>query len=336
MWTSGARRSPSRGGTRPTYGDAFLLKLGHGGRTKWVRQIGGAGSDGGDEVAAGPHDSVFLIGDSDGETRFTPGVTLPPTGGRDAWAARYQRDGDLLWTRRLGGPGEQQSHGISADREGHALVAGEFQGTAVFGSRRLDSAGTRPDVFLAKLDRRGRVRWAQRFGGTGEDLGRGVDADAKGHVYFTGEYSGTLRLGSTTLTSSGGRDLFLAKATRAGRVLWATSMGGPGIDSGPELEVDSRGFSYLAGQYSGSFRLGRFQLTTSGARGAFVAKVSPRGRVIWVAGSENSPFATLGELALGPRSVTVLGRFVSTVTLGRFPLTGAGATDFFLARLPAG
>jgi hypothetical protein len=43
----------SRGGTLPRYGDAFLLKLSPRGRTKWVRQIGGTGSDGGDEVAIG-------------------------------------------------------------------------------------------------------------------------------------------------------------------------------------------------------------------------------------------------------------------------------------------
>jgi hypothetical protein len=50
--------------------------------------------------------------------------------------------------------------------------------------------------------------------------------------------------------------------------------------------------------------------------------------------STDSPFATLGELTLGPTSVNVLGRFVATVTLGRFKLTAAGGTDFFVARLP--
>ena len=329
----GGPRFASRGGSRPMYGDAFLLKLGVGGRTLWARQIGGAGSDGGDEVAVGPHGNAYVIGDSDGETRIGQ-VVLPATGGRDAWAARYRRDGSLVWARRLGGPGEQQSHGISADREGHTLVTGEFSGTSLLGSHRLDSAGTRSDAFLAKLDRRGRVRWAQRIGATGADLGRGVDADAKGHVYFTGEYVGTVRIGGTTLTSSGGADMYLAKATKAGRVLWAISVGGPGADSGPELEVDSSGFAYLAGQYSGSARFGAFTLTTPGARGAYVAKVSPRGRVVWVVGSKDSPFATLGELSLGPNSVNVLGRYVSEVTLGSTQLTGAGLTDFFLARVP--
>jgi hypothetical protein len=43
----------------------------------------------------------------------------------------------------------------------------------------------------------------------------------------------------------------------------------------------------------------------------------------------------VGVDSQGRPSVTVLGAFASTVTLGDFRLSGAGGTDFFLARLPA-
>ena len=119
------------------------MKLGALGRTKWVRQIGGTGSDGGDEVAIGRQNRIYVIGDSDGDTNFGSGTVVPNTGGRDSWAANFSRTGSLRWARSLGGPGAQQAHGISSDPRGHALVTGEFQGTSVFGSHRLDSAGAR-------------------------------------------------------------------------------------------------------------------------------------------------------------------------------------------------
>jgi hypothetical protein len=313
----------SRGGDLPRYGDAFLLKLDPRGNTKWVRQIGGAGSDGGDEVAVGPHAQPFVIGDSDGDVQFTSTTVLKASGGRDSWAARYRHNGTLVWARLLGGPGEQQSHGISADGDSNALVTGEFQGTAQLGSHRLVSDGARPDVFLAKLDRKGRVRWAQRFGDGDREISRGVDADARGNVYFSGEFAGTLRLGDRTLTSAGSADLFVAKAGPKGRVRWAIRIGDAGADIGPEIEVAPDGTSYLTGTFTGA----------TGTRRAFVAKVSPEGKLAWVVQSTESPFATLGELSLGPNSVNVLGRFAATVTLGGFRLTGAGETDFFLARL---
>jgi hypothetical protein len=313
----------SQGGHLPRYGDAFLLKLDPLGRTKWVRQIGGTGSDGGDEVAVGPGDHVFVIGDSDGDVRFTPSTVLHASGGRDSWAARYRPSGSLVWATLLGGTGDQQSHGISADPDSNTLVTGEFQRTAQFGSHRLVSDGARPDVFLAKLDRKGRVRWAERFGDGDREIGRGVDPDAHGNVYFTGEFAGTIRLGDRTLTSVGSDDMFVAKAGPKGRVRWATRLGDAGSDTGPEIEVAPDGTSYLTGTFTNA----------SGTRRAFVAKVSPRGKLLWTAQSTDSPFATLGELSLGPTSVNVLGRFAATVTLGAFKLTGAGETDFFVARL---
>ena len=212
-------------------------------------------------------------------------------------------------------------------------MTGEFQGTSQFGSVRLDSASARPDVFIAKLDRLGRVRWAKRFGDGDLEMGRGIDADSRGRIYFSGEFQGTLQLGSTTLTSAGANDMFLAKATSAGRVVWAISMGGAGAETGPEVETDPDGNSYLTATFSGTARVGNHTLTTTGARGAFVAKVSPAGQVLWVVQSTDSGFATLGELSLGPGAVNVLGRFAGTAHLGPFTLTSAGETDYFLAQL---
>ena len=77
-----------------------------------------------------------------------------------------------------------------------------------------------------------------------------MGTDARGNVYFTGEYAGTIRIGNRILTSAGDNDMFLAKADRAGRVKRAVSMGGPGVEGGPEIEVDRAGNSYLAGNYS--------------------------------------------------------------------------------------
>jgi hypothetical protein len=323
----------SRGGDLPRYGDAFLLKLDSLGRTRWVRQIGGPGSDGGDEIAIGPQDEAFVIGDSSGETRFTESKVLPATGGRDAWAARYRRDGSLVWAQSLGGPGEQQSHGISADPRSNALVTGEFTGTAHFGPHTLVSAGGRPDIFVAKLDKLGRFRWAQRFGDNDPEEGRGVDADSRGNVYLSGEFSGTLHLGGHVLTSAGRNDLFVAKLSRNGVVRWASSMGGTGDEEDGEIETAPDGTSYVTGSFEGSGRFGNKTLTASGIRGAFLVKVSRTGQILWAVQSTDSPFSALGELTLGPDSVNLLGRFAANATLGRFELPGIAGTDYFIAQL---
>jgi hypothetical protein len=174
---------------------------------------------------------------------------------------------------------------------------------------------------------------ARRYGDGDREIGRGVDADARGDIYFAGEFAGTIQLGATTLTSGGSIDGFLAKARPDGRVRWAIGIGGAGAESGPEIEVDDAGNSYLTGTFSGTARIGGLTVTTTGLRGAYAAKVSPQGRVRWVVSSANSAFATLGELSLGPHAMNVLGRFAGGMQFGPFTLTSAGATDYFLAQL---
>ncbi len=60
-----------------------------------------------------------------------------------------------------------------------------------------------------------------------------VVADAAGYTYVAGTYSGTVRFGIYTLTSTQGyTDVFLAKYDGAGTVLWAVSAGGKACGAG--------------------------------------------------------------------------------------------------------
>ena len=76
-------------------------------------------------------------------------------------------------------------------------------------------------MFVAKYRHDGSVAWVKRFGGSYDDLGAGIAVDGAGDVYVTGQFQGSIDLGSG-LTSAGGYDIFLAKlAGTDGRVLWS-------------------------------------------------------------------------------------------------------------------
>jgi hypothetical protein len=68
--------------------------------------------------------------------------------------------------------------------------------------------------------------------------------DASGNVFVTGYFTGSVTFGSTTLTSAGGNDLFVAKwvpsaGTGTGSWTWAQSGGGTGDDQGLGIAVSS-------------------------------------------------------------------------------------------------
>lgn len=57
-------------------------------------------------------------------------------------------------------------------------------------------------------------QWAAAAGGVDGaygDYGRGIAVDSSGNCYVTGNFYGTATFGSTSLTSSGGSDIFVAK-----------------------------------------------------------------------------------------------------------------------------
>ena len=119
------------------------------------------------------------------------------------------------------------------------------------------------------------VSWATSIGGTNSDYGYGIATDSSGNVYVIGKYSGSFTIGSTTLTSAGSNDVFVAKYDTSGTVQWATSIGGTGNDSGGAIATDSNGNVYVAGYYAGSVTIGTTTLNSLGSVDVFVVKYSP-------------------------------------------------------------
>ena len=66
-------------------------------------------------------------------------------------------------------------------------------------------------MFVAKVDPSGAWVWATRGGGSSIDYGYGVSTLPDGSAIVTGYFYGTATFGSTTLTSAGGGDVFVAK-----------------------------------------------------------------------------------------------------------------------------
>ena len=52
--------------------------------------------------------------------------------------------------------------------------------------------------------------WAVKAGGSAGEIGYGIAVDSSGNAYVTGTFEGTATFGSTSLTSSGGDDIFIA------------------------------------------------------------------------------------------------------------------------------
>lgn len=106
-------------------------------------------------------------------------------------------------------------------------------------------------------------RWAKSFGNPSENVGRSIDITKDGlFLWATGWYQtpttadplqNVLNFDNKTLSSAGGRDIWVAKFTTDGKVVDAYSFGGSGNDSATAICVDPvTGDAFIAGTITGN------------------------------------------------------------------------------------
>ncbi len=123
--------------------------------------------------------------------------------------------------------------------------------------------------------------WAKSAGGSGGDYGQSIAVDADGNSYVSGYFEGTAIFGGTTLTSSGGTDIFIAKMNAVGNWQWVKQAGGTAWDYGYGIAVDSAGNCYVTGAFVGSALFGEIPLVSNGLADIFVAKLDTGGNWLW-------------------------------------------------------
>lgn len=288
--------------------DVFVRKYDHEGNVVWTDQFGSSADDNLDGLAT-VQGKVVVVGQViDGAL---PGQTAG--GSWDAFIRMYDREGNEVWTRQVGGSGSELYLGVAVDRTG-AYVAG-------FVSPLPDDGGDN-DALVVKYDFDGNVVWTRQFGVSDIDRLEGVAVKHDG-VYVGGFTTGTF----PGETSAGGQDNFLRKYDTSGNEVWTRQFGTSGNDGASfrGVAADGRG-PYITGNVAGTLP----GQTSAGGRDAFVRQYSHAGDELWTL-----QFGTSGDdraiaIALGSNEdVYVAGR-----TSGAFPgFTYAGGTDAFVAKL---
>ncbi len=259
--------------------DIFITKLDSNGNWLWAKKAGGTNPDYGFGIAVDTSGNSYVIGFFEGTATFGY-TTLISNGGTDLFVAKLDSSGNWLWAKKVGGTSTDEGYDIAVDASGNSYVTGIFYGTATFGSTTLISNGEE-DIFIAKLDSSGNWLWAKNAGGTGSDEGYGIAVDASGNSYVTGYFYGAANFGSTTLTSYGYYDIFIAKLDSSGNWLWAQNAGGTDYDIGSGIVVDASGNSYVTGYFDSDATFGSIILYNNRYYDIFIAKLDSSGNWLW-------------------------------------------------------
>jgi len=259
--------------------DIFIAKYDNAGRCLWVKQAGGTSDDGGYGIYTDVNGNCYITGHFKGTATFD-NITLTSRGNYDIFIAKYDNAGNCLWTEQAGGSSNEIGNGIYTDANGNCYITGYFYATATFDTTILTSYGLW-DIFIAKYDNAGNCLWVKQAGGDLGDCGYGISADIFGNCYITGYFGMTATFGTTTLTSSGMYDMFIAKYDNAGNCLWAKKAGSSNGDFGYGIFTTANGNSYLTGYFKGTATFDTTTISSYGNNDIFIAKYGNDGNCLW-------------------------------------------------------
>ncbi|GAB3204302.1 ribosomal protein S11 [Pontibacter aydingkolensis] len=112
--------------------DIFVAKYDASGNVLWAQKAGGSSSDNGYGIAVDGSGNAYVTGSLQGAASFGH-ISLTSRGYNDAFVAKYDASGNVLWAQRYGDSVEDYGYGISVDASGNAYVTGWlFHGYSFF------------------------------------------------------------------------------------------------------------------------------------------------------------------------------------------------------------
>lgn len=259
------------------------------------------------------------------------------------------------WSFAYGGSHYDYCYDMDFDSDNNVYTVGYCRGIVDFdpgpGTAIINTSGAQR-IYLAKYDANGAYVWAKSLEAPNVyHTGSGVAVDDDDNVLICGSFEGTLDADPDTstfyLTNNGNNDFFLAKYDSGGNLLWAKSAGGPDIETGGKVVVESGTNApfYHAGVFNGTADMdpgqGVTTLVTNGASDIFISKYDGNGSQIWVKSFGGAGVDHLRHIELDHEDadgIYISGYFEGTSDFDPDPnevynMTSAGGDDAFIMRL---
>lgn len=320
--------------------DIFVAKYsGEDGAHVWSRRFGDTDDEVAATIGADGFGNVLVAGAFLVRTDLG-GSLLIAAGGADLLAAKYSgADGAHVWSRRAGGPGNEEMTAAAVDAGGNVVIVGGLRDASDLGGGPLPPGGDY-DAFAVKYSGTdGTHAWSRRMGGASQEAAFGVTFEPGGAVIVAGRFVGTTDLGGGPMTSVGTwADSFLAKyAAEDGGHVWSRRIGSTGGEYATAVAVDAVGNAVLVGAFDGTTDLGGGPIVGIAQSNMFVAKYAGSdASYLWSRTFSGAAGKIVTPMAVGvdARShVLVAGSFTDVIDFGDGPLTSAGSWDSFVVKL---
>jgi hypothetical protein len=270
--------------TNQGFTDIYIAKYDANGNVLWAKGIGGTDYEQGLSVTTDKNGDVYLTGFFSSAALVFSTYTLTTTAPASGYLAKYNSSGALQWVKKIGGAGYDFSQSVTSDEANNVYLTGRMSSSSMtIGTYTLINSGG-ANIFIAKFDSNGNVKWATRAGGTSTDLSYSI-ANKNNVLYITGNSDSPQLIfqQDTVINNNGNPVCFIAKYDTSGNSIWAKAMAG--TSTGNCVSADSLNNVIITGDFNSTYLiLGTDTLYNDGPSGTndiFIAKYNSTGNVSW-------------------------------------------------------
>jgi hypothetical protein len=242
--------------------NAFIIKYNSVGIIEWVHILDSSVQIGNRALEV-TNNSIYISGVSHyaSDVPFDNYILdFPSSFEYGGYIANFDTTGAFKWAKYFGVKGwasHVQILDLHATSENDIILVGRTFAQDLANALYFENAPTlygstygSDDAFIVCYDSLGNVKWHEMTNSHSDEWYVESTSDSLGNVFVSGTFTGELVLGTDTLVSIGGYEVFIRAFDNGGNHLWAKKSGGTSSDFCYGLEMDSHENLYMVGSTS--------------------------------------------------------------------------------------
>jgi gliding motility-associated-like protein len=334
--------------------DGIIVKFDSNGQRIWGTYFGGSAIDFILDVKVDKNQDILICGYTSSFSGISTSGSFHPikynnqTNAEDGFLSKFSKDGNRIWSTYY----EADVISVDVDSNNNIFISGDadrstndistngsYDETFTYNT---NSGVSYYNSFFAKFSTDGNRIFGSYYGGIDRSINRCIKVDKEDNFLITGSTDSTYGLtmiNSYQSLNAGGNDIYLAKFTNNGAIIWNTFYGGTNGEEGSDLDIDEDNNIYLLGNGDSQNNISSsnsYQNSLSGFWDLYIIKFSPQGKRIWSTYYGGDLGDTSGQISYEGNGIFYISGSTNSLnnisTSNAFQTNLNGAFDSFLVK----
>lgn len=219
-------------------GDCWVIKLNSSGQVTWSKVYGGTLFDVAYSIKQTTDGGFIIAGGTQSKCGNEP--ENQDHYDSDYFVIKLDIDGNIVWSKCLGGSGDEGAQSIQQSNDGGYIVCG----STLSDDGNVPENHGRSDYWIIKLNSEGQITWLKVYGGSEDDWASSIQQTCDGGYIISGQ---TKSNDGDVSGSHGNYDFWVVKIDSNGDIDWTKTLGGSSNENATSILQTSEGKYVVAG-----------------------------------------------------------------------------------------